>query len=257
MRFTAAFVMSTNMDVLKKVKEWLSFWVNNAQTEAKDEKSPEIKPLLPEDYLVDVDSCIKPGSGRVLKVMTVADGHGRLMERDLVQLFEQKGLPEVVFLLGDNFISDINSLLYLLPKGIPIYGIAGNHDAANLLSDYERITDLHCKTADLDGGIKVGALAGSIRYKPDPYFTMFTNEEALELMKDMPYCDILITHDKPCFTLPDTITSHSGLLGIGRYVLEKRPHIVLHGHLHEPYIKRLDNTIIKCCYGAEIFDVSF
>lgn len=208
--------------------------------------------------MTDIPDCIKPNGKTHLKVMTIADSHGHL-EQGTVKSVLSGALPDAVFFLGDNFPCDIETALEELPLSVTqIYGLTGNHDAKDSLVPYsERITEIDKATGTvLSNGCRLEGLSGSIRYKEDDYYSMLTNEESERIMAEKPQCDILITHDKPCFYVPKTVDAHSGLLGIGKYILEKKPQIVLHGHLHKPYIKQLGDTIIRCCYGVEMFDIT-
>lgn len=231
----------------------------------KEQYEPEETTQRPdfEKLLVGVPDCINPDFRICLDVMTVADTHGNLMQKDVMKALSGNPNPDVVFFLGDNYPDDIEAVLEVVPKHIRMYGVAGNHDFKDILTPYsERIIDVskNCySTGGMVGvtGYSVGGLSGSIRYKDDECYAMLTNEESNAIMEDKPQVDILITHDKPCFTLPEKITSHSGLTGIGNYILRAKPKIVLHGHLHEKYIKRMGDTIIRSCYGVETFKVSF
>lgn len=224
--------------------------------DAKSESEETVQSPKLEELLTDIPDCIKPDSRICLDVMTIADCHGNLMQREIICALGEKS-PDVVFFLGDNFPNDIEAVLDVVPRNIRMFGVAGNHDFKDVLSPYNsRIFDVNAAFCAADD-YSVGGLAGSIRYKEDAYYAMLTNEESEAVMKKIPKVDILITHDKPCFDLPEKITSHSGLTGIGSYITRTKPNIVLHGHLHEKYIKRMGNTIIRSCYGVERFNISF
>lgn len=232
--------------------------------EGKAEEVPEEKQKIDvESLMVDVPDCVRPDFRIHLKVMTIADSHGKLMQKDVKEVLDNNAYPDVVFFLGDNFPSDIEAALEVIPKSVKwIFGVTGNHDAKDALAPYsKRILDVSEASYATGNMVSsddycVGGLSGSIRYKDDDYYSMLTNEESERIMDSKPWCDILITHDKPCFNVPKVLDSHSGLTGIGDYILKKKPQLVLHGHLHERYIKQLGNTIIRCCYGVELFDVT-
>lgn len=195
-----------------------------------------------------------------LNVITVADSHGNLRRDDIMNPLHTGNLPDAVFLLGDNFVSDLETVLDIVPESIPIYGVVGNHDQKDLLADFPRIKNVNgiCTAPkSIADDYTIAGLSGSIRYKSDDYYAMLTNEESEQAMSRIPYADILLAHDKPCFSTPERLTSHSGLTGIGKYILERKPKIVLHGHLHERYAKRLGGTVIRCCYGVEKFPIAF
>lgn len=219
--------------------------------------------LNPEELLMDAPDCVNSDFRICLNVLTIADGHGKLMQRDIKKVLDEHPNPDVVFFLGDNTSEDIEAVLELVPKHVKMYGVVGNHDFKDVLEPYkDRITDVSeysyatgNMTSETD--YTIGGLAGSLRYKPDDRYVMLSNEESEAILERKPEVDILITHDKPCFSVPETLTAHSGLTGIGKYIIEKMPKIVLHGHLHERYTKRWGKTIIRSCYGVEMFTVAF
>lgn len=162
-----------------------------------------------EDLMKDIPDCICPGHRHELTVMTIADCHGMLMRKEPEKALEENPCPDVVFFLGDNFACDIEAVLELLPESITqIYGITGNHDFTDALMPYrDRITDLGedallSQKLMLPEGVSISGLSGSIRYKQDSCYSMLTNEESEQIMAEKPQCDILITHDKPCFDIP-------------------------------------------------------
>ena len=199
------------------------------------------------------------GPENIINAVTVADCHGSLTQRELKEKISEA--PDIVFLLGDNSEDDIEAVLEFFNSAYPnkeisYIGITGNHDGKSLLHDSfsYRVTDLH-RNLMMYNDVRIAGFGGSIRYKPDDYYTMFSNEESEQMMSALPCCDLLITHDKPCFEKPETVTSHSGLTGIGTYIREHSPKIVLHGHLHDRYAERYKSTLIRCCYRVEEFTI--
>lgn len=219
------------------------------------------------EFMTDISSCFDK-SGRVLDIVTIADTHGKAKFDEITDVFQRgTSLPNVVFLLGDIPASDLETILdaHGFINSVPVFGICGNHDPKGLLKSrpgYETIQDLDGKASQLNAVVSIGGLSGSIKYKEDDYYHLITQKESVERLNMLPYVDILLTHDKPCFERPAeedyngiSAYAHSGLYGIGKYILEKAPKIVLHGHLHEPYLKKVEQTgtIVKCCYGVERF----
>jgi len=200
---------------------------------------------------------VRSGAMLRLNIMTVADCHGNLMEREVTEKWEEAdGKIDAVFLLGDNTIDDIECVLSRVPKNIPVFGIVGNHDQQDIFEanpNWE-VTNVHKKV--VEGDFKIGGYGGCIKYKDGgTYYMLHTNEESIRELGQMPYVDILITHDKPCFSEPETLNSRSGLTGIASYIYEVKPKAVIHGHLHDRSIKRLGDTYIRCCYKVEVFSV--
>lgn len=254
------------MNIVGKLKKL----INRDSSEDENELFAGVPAPTIEDLMVEREDCILSAwASRIsINVMTVADSHGNLMQRELQKEYKKAlsvGKLNAVFLLGDNFINDIETILEVIPEEVPIYGVVGNHDAKDLLVPYKRIVNVSgmCIAPIADNhalseyDYAIAGLSGSIRYKDDDYYAMLTNEESDVIMAKLPYAEILLTHDKPCFQAPEKLTSHSGLTGIGSYILEKKPKIVLHGHLHERYIKQYGDTMIRCCYGVETFPIAF
>lgn len=191
-----------------------------------------------------------------VRVLAFADTHGSLTENEL----QNRKKPNVILLLGDIPISDLEYILEQTKNlnDVPIFAVLGNHDGKEILNDFPRITQLSGKSTEfaVNGRtITLAGLSGSVKYKDNDYYCLLTQEESQNLLKDVPKCDILITHDKPCFDKPEEFNAHCGLVGIADYIREKSPKVVLHGHLHDPYIKQYGSTVIRCCYRVEEFEV--
>ena len=213
---------------------------------------------IPEGERYDMKSYITC-KGVTINVLTIADCHGSLSEAELSA--KVAVCPDIVFLLGDNDYGDLEYIVSFFKEvfpnnGIPLLSLSGNHNDPNLLKDEfaADIIDLH-RNIYIFNNIRIGGFSGSIRYKPDPRFTMFTNEESEQMLSELADCDILLTHDKPCFKKPKEINSHAGLTGIGTYIKERKPPVVLHGHLHDRYIENYKETQIRCCYRVESFQI--
>lgn len=194
-----------------------------------------------------------------MNILTVADGHGCLVREEVERTAQSKPTPDVILFLGDNDYYDLEIVTSIYPK-IPKYGILGNHDMSiegkMTVLDEAGITNIHLKIVDFKG-IKIGGFEGSIRYKPSGYHPLYTNQESVELLSSFPYCDVFVTHSPSLFYEPDTITPHTGLLGVGQYVREKRPQVHFYGHLHQRESSIYMATTEKCCYGLEWQKLSF
>ena len=86
-------------------------------------------------------------------------------------------------------------------------------------------------------------------------FPSFTHEQSIEFMENMPYVDILLSHDKP-FTYDYKDGAHDGLKGITKFLYERQVPINIHGHLHTSDLKTLKNgTQVKGVYEVELFEI--
>lgn len=130
-----------------------------------------------------------------MDILTVADCHGQLHEDKLLETLAGR-TPDVIFFLDDNDANDIECVQANI-KNVNMYGVIGNHDYRDILKDYG-IEDLHMKIVNFDGFL-IGGCGGTVKYKSDSSKLMFTNEESENLFASFPKCDILITHDRPCF----------------------------------------------------------
>lgn len=226
-----------------------------------------------------------------MNVLAVADCHNKLLFSHLIKhigLAEEltDDSFEAVFFLGDNSINDIECIQdYLREKGanVPCYGIPGNHDSESILKKCD-IKDIHLKTATLQS-FRICGFGGSLKYKDESGYMMFTNEESLSLLANFPACDIFITHSNPQFyeyeevkkpsPIPTSFfgkfkdkffsqppefetvrkplkeNAHSGLIGIGDYIDRCKPSYCFHGHIHQRSFEIRGNTKIECCYGVQ------
>ena len=195
----------------------------------------------------------KPEIGS-FNAVVVADGHGHITP-DL--LGDINVIPDVFFLLGDNDYDDIEAIKAFLDEyryNVPVFGVEGNHDDRGLLKECG-IDDLNGRVIEWNG-FRIGGISGSIRYKEAGNRFMISNGESEAIADALPLCDILLTHSNPCFQYPDFLTPHSGLTGIGNYIREKQPKIVLHGHLHDQFVKSYQSTIVRCCWSVECIKIS-
>jgi Icc-related predicted phosphoesterase len=186
-------------------------------------------------------------------ILTVADGHGCLVRDEIELAAQSKPVPDVILFLGDNDYWDLEMVASVYPH-VPKYGILGNHDMCiegkQTVLDEAGIPNVHLKIVECNG-IKIGGFEGSIRYKPSGSHPLYTNQESIGLLADFPYCDVFVTHSPSLYFEPDVITSHTGLLGVGQYIREKRPQLHLYGHLHKRENTMYMATTEKCCYGLE------
>lgn len=202
-----------------------------------------------------------------LDVLVLADTHGTLSDEKLRRSL--KTPPDMILILGDIYYQNLELFFSVLNSlkmtDIPILGILGNHDDKDLFSYFPRIKDMDGKREVLSvkgKELSVAGLSGSIRYKYSDHYVLRTHKESVEILDPLESCDLLMTHDKPCFIKPDDFEydelckdAHSGLYGIGKYITKKKPQLVLHGHTHNPMISKYEDSYIRCCYGVERFRI--
>jgi len=226
-----------------------------------------------------------------MMVAVISDTHGNLRQMKMREVIQSK--PDVIFLLGDVAPDDFSTIRsYSFFKDVPMFGVVGNHDDPPVLERHG-ITDLHLNVVNFNG-FNLGGYGGAIKYKNDDYFLLHTNAESERELEELPKCDILLCHDKPCFVeyfeddtpkkirsfsfrnfikksfrisettepipvkrpKPVIVHAHSGLTGIATYIEQKNPKYVFHAHMHANYVTQYENTTIRCCNGIELVEIS-
>lgn len=84
---------------------------------------------------------------------------------------------------------------------------------------------------------------------------MLSQEESIELAKNMKSADILVSHDKAyIYDRHDNV--HDGLKGITDYIYKNHIPLHIHGHLHEEYEEILKNgTKSICLYQIKLIEI--
>lgn len=186
--------------------------------------------------------------------MLFSDFHNAVNYEDLKQALFNQPVPNVVFTLGDISVSDLLFIKSLFPD-VPIYGVCGNHDSQETLNMTD-IPNIHGKVIEVEGTCFAG-IGGSVRYKHGAY-TMFSQNESLDIAKILPTADILVSHDKAFASKATTFSSemakdpHEGIAGISYYLRNHSPFLHIHGHIHEnkQYVFETIDTI--SVYGVAV-----
>lgn len=222
-----------------------------------------------------------------MQFLIAADTHGTLTDNNInADLF--RNLIDAVFILGDVSQRDIEILQQNF--SVPFFGVGGNHDSWELLSKMG-VQDLHTRVIRWKN-LTIAGFGGSLRYKETPDYMFFTEQEASDLLNQMPPCDILITHAAPKYKTDESqnsrnekeekpsfltkITSifskpnsnpyanhkedssapkYKGLYGIGEYIQKNHPNFVLHGHIHASETDWHEGTCVRSFYGLELFEL--
>lgn len=128
----------------------------------------------------------------------------------------------------------------------------GNHDNFDNLAR-AGIENINNKIIDING-IKILGFEGSHRYKKGN-FPMLSQEESLELLKNSPKADILVSHDAPYYLYSKNM-AHCGLKGISKYLLKNKVPINIHGHHHINSVLKFKNgTTVIGVYRCAILDI--
>lgn len=226
--------------------------------------------------------------------LIVTDCHGGLMTKHLVNhdgyavnLTDEK--PDIVLFLGDNYYDDLEIVLKWLKNqnwDIPMCGVFGNHDSPSFF-DRLGIPNIHMNVVNVNG-IKIGGFGGAVRYKSGHDDIMFTQEDCINLLNDLPKCDIFITHSNPQYRefeevditpppasfkevvkrkifgyepvtkrveRPFGTRTHDGLIGIGDYIDNKQPRLHFYGHIHDITTEQRGNTTLRSFYGVQTVSI--
>ena len=180
-----------------------------------------------------------------IKILFITDTHNCLAnDNELVNYLKSLDTNEydLCLLLGDMTPADITIIKSIVPN-YKIYGIVGNHDSIRLLEENE-IRDINGKVIECKG-IRIAAMMGSNRYKKGDY-GMITQEESLELAKNMESADLFVSHDR-AFIKDNNDVVHDGLKGITYYLYKNNIPVHVHGHLHNEFEEVLKNNTRSIC----------
>jgi uncharacterized protein len=100
---------------------------------------------------------------------------------------------DLIISCGDFGVEGIEQLRQI--DWIPKIGVYGNHCTRGYMDEFG-IIDLHLKKFEYQG-ISFAGFEGCVRYKRSSFEPMYTQEEAFELVKQLPIVDVIISHCPP------------------------------------------------------------
>jgi uncharacterized protein len=161
-----------------------------------------------------------PGTSALL-VLALAD---EPPHRPIPELVEGLG-PELILLLGDLEPAWTDGLAEV---DLPKLGVRGNHDAVDALA-VVGAEDLHLRAVE-QGGLTFTGFGGSPRYSKEGD-NEWTEEEAQQMLEQLPSADVLLTHSPPAGVNdePDDRV-HRGSAALRAWVDAHQPGWLLHGH---------------------------
>lgn len=186
------------------------------------------------------------GLKKKISILFIADLHNDIIGPDFTnQLVTYAKKSDVCILLGDISESNLEKTFYYIKHLVPIYGIVGNHDRDFLLQDFG-IESLHKKVIKINN-IIIAGMDGSIRYN-DYCQNVFSHKESIDIAREIPAADILVSHDIPYSPeWPGSIT-HKGMIGLTQYLYSYGVPYNIHGHLHNTLTDKLPNG--TTCVGV-------
>lgn len=193
-----------------------------------------------------------------MKLLCCADLHNSFdLTHFETQTYDKE--PDIIVTLGDISVQDLRIIKRTADNlGIPAIGICGNHDEPFALQSVG-IDDLHDKVKTIDG-VTFAGIGGSLRYKRSNYMFL-TQQQSIDIAKQLPEADVLITHDKAYIGwFVDSKSQyakdpHAGLVGISKYIRKNRPRYHLYGHLHQRMTEEKHGMTSMCVYGIQLIDI--
>ena len=193
-----------------------------------------------------------------MKLLCCADLHNSFdLTHFETQTYDKE--PDLIVTLGDIGVQDLRIIKRTADNhGIPAIGVCGNHDEPFALQSVG-IDDLHGKVKTIDG-VTFAGIGGSLRYKRSNYMFL-TQQQSIDVAKNLPRADVLITHDKAYIGwFVDSKSQyakdpHAGLVGISKYIRKNRSRYHLYGHLHQRMTEEKHGMTSMCVYGIQLIDI--
>lgn len=178
-----------------------------------------------------------------MKILAIAD---KKPKESIASILEINNV-DLICTLGDLDQYSISELASI--NHIPKIGVYGNHCSGTYFEPLG-ITNMHLKTFEY-GGLVFGGFEGCVRYKDDPYAKMYTQEEAVVLLKDFPRVDVMLVHCPP-YGVNDEPgeLAHQGYKALRDYIEQKKPKYLLHGHTYP-----MADTLVRRHADTEIIYV--
>ena len=125
------------------------------------------------------------------------------------------------------------------------------------------IDDVHVNRIELDNGVSFSGFEGCVSYRRSGTAKVgpsYTQRQAKKLIRKLPPADILLCHCPPRGVNDDPDDpAHIGYDALRKWVLEKRPRWLLHGHTHPmpgSLLKRIGDTRVVYVNGARVITLS-
>jgi len=166
--------------------------------------------------------------------------------------FIEKFKPPIDFVLscGDVPFHVLEEIYEFYKK--PIFAVKGNHDPAKPFPSF--VEDVHFKII-VHRNYLIGGWQGVPYYKNSGHY-QWDDAEADFYLSKFPYVDIFICH-APVYKMTDKEDyAHTGSEAILKYIKEKQPKYVYHGHVHSKVGTMIGRTAIVSIFGAQIVNLT-
>ncbi len=183
-----------------------------------------------------------------MKILAISD---RPPKAPIKKILDYEDL-DLICVLGDLDLFGLSELEFV--TRIPKIGVYGETCSGTYFEKLG-IQDLHLDTFKCKG-LTFGGFRGSVGHKENPSYMTYTQKESIQLLKDFPRVDVMITHTPPYGVNDDPSDPIcAGFKGLRDYVSEKKPQYLIHGHTSPPeefIVRRLDETEIVYVHGEKI-----
>lgn len=183
-----------------------------------------------------------------MKLLIFADLHDDI--KDLSNLLTDSEY-DLILTLGDIEFSTLKLIKQYAKT--EIIGIEGNHD---FHGDLKRcnIENIHMKKVSFNG-ISFGGFGGSVQYKDNNDFVLYSQLECFAELDNLEPVDIFIAHNSPFGINDKEDLAHQGFKGINNYLDVNKPKLYIHGHQHVDLEITLDNEVsLISVYGYAFVD---
>jgi Icc-related predicted phosphoesterase len=135
---------------------------------------------------------------------------------------------------------------------IPIFAVKGNHDPTAPFPDF--VKNVHNRMVQHRRWL-IGGWQGVPHYKSTGPYEWDDMGAAYQLSK-FPYVDIFICHAPMAKMTDKADYAHAGSEAILKYIEEKQPRYVYHGHVHSKMGTMIGKTAVVSVFGAKVVTLS-
>ncbi|MFA9453117.1 MAG: hypothetical protein ACERK6_04305 [Candidatus Aminicenantaceae bacterium] len=130
----------------------------------------------------------------------------------------------------------------------PIYAVKGCHDPPTPFPSC--VEDVHRKIVQHRKWV-IGGYQGIRSDKPEGAYQWEDAQAGFEL-NHFPYVDVFIAH-APVYQITDTSgNGHEGSQALRRYIEDKQPRYVYHGHVHSEIGAMVGESAVVSVFGAKL-----
>jgi hypothetical protein len=191
-----------------------------------------------------------------MRIYAVADVHGKADKITRIRENIEKLNPDVLVVAGDitNFKNAASIIETFNHMPVPVLAVRGNTDAPKVdywLDRYPNTTSLHLKKYLFKGTCFVG-VGGTIPLPFRSRIGVWERKIIAKLARLVDEDSVLVAHPPPRGTLDEVFGRfHVGCQGLRQFVIDRRPKLLLCGHVHEkPGVATIGKTRVVNCSMA-------